>query len=227
MAFDFTCNEDMSYVLSESPWSLGQSTLVLQKWSSKLDLNESFFQQALIWVRFPQLPLKFWNEDVFSRVASTFGELLSLDLIMTLKGRLTYARICVGVKEGVDMPDVVYFQSKLGSHTQKIVYESVPFACFHCLKHGHKAFQCPIAKKEKKIPPRPSKQKDKKIQKKKNLKNVNLEDGKSQEGLKTSDRSSVNAKKDIESGQRTPLWKSRILSEKGNQIQIFPHKRRI
>ena len=156
LAFDFTCNEDISYVLSESPWSLGRSTLVLQKWSSKLDLNESFFHQAPVWMRLSELPLEFWNEDVFSGVASTFGELLSIDLVIALKGRLTYARIFIGVKEGVDMPDVVYFQSKLGSHTQNIVHESVPFACFHCLKHGHKAFQCPMAKKEKKSS-RPSK----------------------------------------------------------------------
>ena len=116
-----------------------------------MDLNESFFQQAAIWVRLLELPLEFWNEDVFAGVASMFGELLSLDPVTASKGRLTYARICIGVKEGVDMPDVVYFQSKLGSHSQKIIYESVPFACFHCLKHGHKAFQCPMAKKEKKI----------------------------------------------------------------------------
>ena len=79
------------------------------------------------------------------------------------------------------MPDVVCFQSKLGSHTQKIIYESIPFACFHFLKHGHKAFQCPLAKKEKKKPLHPSKKKERKIQKK-NLNKDNMEEGKSLEG---------------------------------------------
>ena len=50
LAFDFSCKEDMSHVLSESPWSFGRSSLILQKWFSKMDLNESFFQQASVWV---------------------------------------------------------------------------------------------------------------------------------------------------------------------------------
>ena len=101
---------------------------------------------------------------------------------MASKGRLTYARICIEGKEGVDKPDVVCFQSKLGSHTQKIIYESIPFTCFLCLKHGHKAFQCPMAKKEKKIPPHHSKKKERKIWKKKNLIKDNKVEGNSSEG---------------------------------------------
>ena len=80
---------------------------MLQKWSSKLDLNESLFQQAPVWVSLPELPLEFLNEDVFLGVPSSFGELLSIDPITTSKSRLTYARICIGVREGDDMPEVV------------------------------------------------------------------------------------------------------------------------
>lgn len=61
LSFDFTCNEDMANILCEGPWRIGRATLVLQKWSSKLDLNKSFFQQAPVWVRLPELPLEFWN----------------------------------------------------------------------------------------------------------------------------------------------------------------------
>lgn len=43
LSFDFTYNEDMTNILCEGPWNIGQETLVLQKWSSKLNLNESFF----------------------------------------------------------------------------------------------------------------------------------------------------------------------------------------
>lgn len=43
LSFDFTCSEDLANILCEGPWSIGRATLVLQKWSSKLDLNESFF----------------------------------------------------------------------------------------------------------------------------------------------------------------------------------------
>ena len=91
---------------------------MLQKWSSKLDFNDFFFQQAPVWVRLPELPLEFWNEDVFKGVANSFGELLSIDLITASKSRLIYARIYVDVREGDDLLEVVYFQSKLGTHIQ-------------------------------------------------------------------------------------------------------------
>ena len=159
----------MADILCEGPWSFGRDTLVLQKWSSKLDFNESFFQQALVWVRLLELPLEFWNEDVFKGVASSFGDLLSIDPITTSKSRLTYARIYVGVREGDDMPKVVCFQSKLGTHIQQMDYESVPFGCFHCLKIGHKAFQCPKEKsaQKKKNPSSSSQTRVKKVWKKK------------------------------------------------------------
>ena len=49
-------------------------------------------------------------------VASSFGELLSIDPVTASKIRLTYARIYIGVREGDDIPEVVCFQSKLGTH---------------------------------------------------------------------------------------------------------------
>ena len=61
--------------------------------------------------------MEYWNEDVFKGVADSFGELLSIDLVTASKGRLTYARICISVLEGDDMPEVVCFHSKLGTHT--------------------------------------------------------------------------------------------------------------
>ena len=113
-------------------------------------MNESFFLQALVWVRLLELPLEFWNEDVFVGVARSFGMLLSIDLTTASKRCLSYAHICIGVGEGVDMPEVVTFHSKLGVHNQKLIYETIPFACFHCLKSRHKANQCPKSKVERK-----------------------------------------------------------------------------
>ena len=72
------------------------------------------------------------------------------------------------MREGDDFPEVVCFQSKLGTHIQQLDFESVPFGCFHCFKTGHKAFQCPKAKNaKKKNPPSSSLKRVKKVWKKK------------------------------------------------------------
>ena len=67
-----------------------------------------------IWVRLPGLPLEFWVEDVFQGIAHTFVELLSLDPVTISRKRMSYARFCVGVTQGVDMPDSISLTSKLG-----------------------------------------------------------------------------------------------------------------
>ena len=149
MSFDFTCLKDLASILSEGQWAIGHSSLVLQKWSSGMSLNDSLFAQAPVWVRLLELPLEYWNEDVFGGIARTFGELFSTDSITASKCRLNFARICIGVREGTDMPEFVALHYKLGVHNQKIIYETIPFACFLCLKAGHKAHQCPSAAKKK------------------------------------------------------------------------------
>ena len=97
--------------------------------------------------------MEFWNDTIFAGVAKSFGELLLIDLTTVSKRRLTFSCICVGVVEGVDMPDFVSFHSKLGVHKQKMTYEMIPFVCFNCLKSRHKASKCPNAKEVKKGPP--------------------------------------------------------------------------
>ena len=67
-----------------------------------------------MWVKLLGMPLEFWVEDVFQGIASTFEELLSMDLFIVSRRRLAYARICVGVIQGVDMLDSITLQSKLG-----------------------------------------------------------------------------------------------------------------
>ncbi|GLJ06585.1 hypothetical protein SUGI_0042510 [Cryptomeria japonica] len=153
LSMSFSCEEDMSRVLCDSPWLIGKSMLSLQKWSPKMDLNESFFVQAPVWVRLSSLPLELWVEDVFKGIASSFGELLSMDLITTARRRLTFAKIYVGVMQGTYMPLSIEINSRLGKWVQPIEYKSVPFACFHYKKLGHTARKFPlqvVKEKEKK-----------------------------------------------------------------------------
>ncbi|XP_057816789.2 uncharacterized protein LOC131030121 [Cryptomeria japonica] len=153
LSMTFSCKEDMSRVLCGGPWLISKSTLTLQKWSPKMDLNESFFVQAPVWVRLSGLPLEFWVEDVFKGIASSFDELLSMDPITAARRRLIFAKICVGVIQGTYMPLSIEINSRLGKWIQPLEYESAPFACFHCKKSGHTARKCPlhvVKEKEKK-----------------------------------------------------------------------------
>lgn len=54
---------------------------------------------------------------------------------VTVSGRkMNFARICVGVYQGMDMPYSIKLKSKVGIRTQHIEHESVPFSYFHYKK---------------------------------------------------------------------------------------------
>ena len=116
---------------------------------------DDFAIQDLVWFHLPSLPLEFWVEDVFKGISHTFGELLSLDPVTFSRNRMSYARFCVGVTQGVDMPESISLTSKLGIWDQHIEYESFPFFYFQCKKARHWAKKClslkEKAKKSKKV----------------------------------------------------------------------------
>lgn len=85
LSFTFSCEEDKLRILCGSPWMVGKTALVLQKWHPNLNMNDSLLVQVPVWVKLLGLPLEYWVECIFSRFASSFGELLSIDLVTASK----------------------------------------------------------------------------------------------------------------------------------------------
>ena len=87
-SFAFLNKEDLENVLFRCPWAIGRSTLALKKWTPNMEMNDFILTAAPIWIG---LPLEFWNEDIFKGIASSFGELLSINALTRAKSRLLYA----------------------------------------------------------------------------------------------------------------------------------------
>ena len=59
MSFEFSCLEDYEKILFMGNWSVGMSSLILQKWTSNLDLNNDFLVEASVCIRLPELLLEY------------------------------------------------------------------------------------------------------------------------------------------------------------------------
>jgi hypothetical protein len=59
LSFRFTCLEDLTNALCGGPWIIGKSTLALKMWKPNMDLNESFVESALVWIKLPRLLMEF------------------------------------------------------------------------------------------------------------------------------------------------------------------------
>lgn len=137
LSFSFSCEEDHRQILCNGTWMIGKYIMYIQKWYPNSGLDDEFVVQVPIWIKLPGLPMEYWEEDMFAGIDNAFGELLSIDPVTASKRRLIYARIRVGVGPDTDMPEEIEIDSKLGKWMQKIIYESIPFACFHCKRVGH------------------------------------------------------------------------------------------
>ncbi|XP_059070730.1 uncharacterized protein LOC131860351 [Cryptomeria japonica] len=147
LTFAFSCDEDKIRILCGSPWLVEKIALVLQKWHLNLNMSDSLLVQVPVWVKLPGLPLEYWVESIFLDIASSFGDLLSIDPITASRRRLTHARFCVGIAHDADMLEQIDIMSKLGTWKQHIEYESIPFVCFHYKKASRWAKHCPIKPK--------------------------------------------------------------------------------
>ncbi|XP_057841724.1 uncharacterized protein LOC131051294 [Cryptomeria japonica] len=143
-SFAFSCEEDLSDVLCGGPWVIGETLLPLKRWSPNLDLNDGILGFAPVWVRLSDFPLEFWHEDVFKGLASSFGELLSIDSMMAARKRMVYVRICVCVNQNTDLSSSVDIISRLGKWTQPTEFETMPSVCFKYKITGHWAKKYPL-----------------------------------------------------------------------------------
>ncbi|CAH9114817.1 unnamed protein product [Cuscuta europaea] len=109
------------------------------------------FLKVPIWVKFPNLPLKLWNDDAMSEVASMVGVPLTTDKVTQDKSNHHFARVLIEVD--VSKPPKLSFPIRLPSRKifkQHVVYETFPNFCFHCKEYGHHPFICKaLAEKEK------------------------------------------------------------------------------
>lgn len=135
-SFSFSCKEDKLVVMCGGPWVIGKSSLAIKKWSPKMDFLDASFEVVHVWVHLPGLSLDFWNEYVFRGIASSFGELLSIDAMTSSRKRLVFSRIYLGITQSIDLPSSIEIVSKLGKWVQTVQFENLPFVCFTCKNMG-------------------------------------------------------------------------------------------
>ncbi|CAH9085410.1 unnamed protein product [Cuscuta europaea] len=149
--FKFQNDEDRTKVLNGGPYTIFGMQLLLKSLSEDFSFDDDEFLKVPIWVKFPNLHMKLWNEEALSEVASMVGVPLATDKITQDRSNHLYARVLIEVD--VSRPPPLSFPIRLPSHkvvTQSVVYETFPNFCFHCKVYGHHPFICKkLATKER------------------------------------------------------------------------------
>ena len=94
-------------VLEAGPWSFDNKPLIVNLWSPEVNLEREEMSEVPVWVRFPNLRLYMWSELTLSKLASMISTPLFTDKMTAKRERLTYARVCIGVKVGMRLHEEI------------------------------------------------------------------------------------------------------------------------
>ncbi|XP_042521277.1 uncharacterized protein LOC122094739 [Macadamia integrifolia] len=77
--FQFDLERDMASIWRRGSTKLGGQYVRFQRWCPDFNIHEKPVNKALIWVRFPELPLEYWHEKVLLTMAKVVGRPVELD----------------------------------------------------------------------------------------------------------------------------------------------------
>ncbi|KAL7173639.1 hypothetical protein ACSBR2_032988 [Camellia fascicularis] len=101
----FQLKEDYTYVYTGGPWIVLDHYLTVRKWQPDFKPAATEEIQTALWVRFPQLLIEYYNENVLFHIAKTMGKPLKIDLNTVTTTRGKYARVCIKM----DLKKPLYF----------------------------------------------------------------------------------------------------------------------
>jgi len=123
--------------------------LILRPMSEYFDFSSSEMSQVLVWIKFPNLPLKCWTPRCLSKLASVLGKPLQCDKLTATKERVSYARVLVEVDLLADLRSSINVTLPNGNPLiQRVIYETLPKFCKHCKVLGHSTGACSKGKEE-------------------------------------------------------------------------------
>ena len=134
----FYFSDDYDKVLRGSPWFIGDHFLAIKPWEPYFKASGENLSSVAVWVRFPELPNKFYDLEVLKDIGSAIGPVLRIDSYIATGSRGSYARLCIQI----DLEKPLINSIRIGRLVQQVKYEGMSSLCFCCGRLGHKQENC-------------------------------------------------------------------------------------
>ncbi|XVF07510.1 hypothetical protein REPUB_Repub06bG0145300 [Reevesia pubescens] len=136
--FRFSNESDFNHVLLRGPWVIANHYLTVRRWTPCFRPEEATINSVAAWIRFPGMPLEYYDNDILKRMGNLLGQTLMIDKNTLIASRGKYARLCVEL----DLTKPLVPRLHIGERWQKVEYEGLGMVCFHCGCFGHSKEQC-------------------------------------------------------------------------------------
>lgn len=138
----FASNDDYEFAKYEGPWLILDHYLIVKEWTPNFDPFAEHTEKILAWVRFPCLPIEYYDKTFLMKIGEKIGKPVKVDQATSLVSRGKFARICVEV----DITKPLLAKFKIRQRVIKIEYEGIHLVCFKCGVYGHRKDACPTEK---------------------------------------------------------------------------------
>ncbi|XP_019155204.1 PREDICTED: uncharacterized protein LOC109152077 [Ipomoea nil] len=134
----FELQRDYDIARCEGPWIIQDHYLVVQQWKPNFRPQTSKIQKICAWVRLPDIPIEYFDEDTLIKLGDKIGKTIKIDDTTCLASRGKFARICVEI----DITKQLLAKFTIEEEEYPIEYEDIHLICFKCGKYGHKSEAC-------------------------------------------------------------------------------------
>lgn len=97
-------------------------------WEPYFKASEANLSSIVVWVKFPELPIEFYDLEVLKEIGCVIGPLLRIDSYTATGSRGSYARLCIQL----DRNKPLITSLKVGRLVQQVMYEGLSSLCFYC-----------------------------------------------------------------------------------------------
>lgn len=141
----FVSMDDYKFAKFEGPWMILDHYLIVKSWTPNFNPHADATEKVLVWVRFPCLPIEYFDVDFLWKVGSKIGTPIKVDEATGMVSRGKFARLCVEV----DITKPLLSRFKLHGQVRRTEYEGIHLVCFECGVYGHKKETCNVREREK------------------------------------------------------------------------------
>lgn len=134
----FNSMTDYEFAKYGGPWMIMEHYLIVKEWRPDFEPHKDTTEKVLVWVRFPDLPLEYFDADILFRVGEKIGKPIRMDSATSLISKGNFARLCVEV----DITKPLLSRFWLRKKVRTIEYEGIHMVCFKCGIYGHNEGSC-------------------------------------------------------------------------------------
>lgn len=111
--------DDYEFAKYGGLWMILEHYLIVKDWKLNFDPKTNTTEKVIVWMRFPELPVEYYNYGFLMKIGELIGEPKHIDKATSLVSRGRFARMCVEV----DITKPLLSKFKLRRRVRRIEYE--------------------------------------------------------------------------------------------------------